>query len=145
MNLSTIILAERVVTREASSKKRAIEIVAGVLSNSAEQTEVAFGSLLGRERLGSTGLGNGVAIPHGRIKGIDTPVGAFMRIPGGVDFEASDGKPVDLVFALLVPADCTEEHLQILAAVAGKFSDDDFTDAVRSAADDAAVHKLITA
>jgi PTS system nitrogen regulatory IIA component len=145
MNLSTIIQAERVVTHDASSKKRAIEIVAGVLSDSAEQTEIAFGSLLGRERLGSTGLGNGVAIPHGRIKGIDAPVGAFMRVPDGVDFEASDGKPVDLIFALLVPADCTEEHLQILAAVAGKFSDDDFTNSVRAAADDSAVHKLITA
>lgn len=145
MNLSTIIQAERVVTRAASSKKRAIEIVAGVLSNSPEQTEIAFGSLLGRERLGSTGLGNGVAIPHGRIKGIDTPVGAFMRVPDGVDFDASDGLPVDLIFALLVPADCTEEHLQILAAVAGKFSDDKFVNAVRAAADDAAVHQLITA
>lgn len=144
MNLSTIIQAERVVTRDASSKKRAIEIVAGVLSSSAEQTEIAYGSLLGRERLGSTGLGNGVAIPHGRIKGIDAPIGAFMRVTDGVDFEASDGKPVDLIFALLVPADCTEEHLQILAAVAGKFSDDDFTNSVRAAADDAAVHKLIT-
>ncbi|MFT5062722.1 MAG: PTS system nitrogen regulatory IIA component [Gammaproteobacteria bacterium] len=145
MNLSTIIQAKRVVTRDASSKKRAIEIVAGVLSDSPEQTDIAFGSLLGRERLGSTGLGNGVAIPHGRIKGIDNPIGAFMRVPDGVDFEASDGQPVDLIFALLVPADCTEEHLQILAAVAGKFSDDNFTNSVRAAADDAAVHRLITA
>lgn len=145
MNLSNIIQADRVVTRDASSKKRAIELVADVLTDSAEQTEIAYGSLLGRERLGSTGLGNGVAIPHGRVKGIDSPVGAFMRVPEGVDFEATDGQPVDLIFALLVPADCTEEHLQILASVAGKFSDDAFTTAVRSAADDTAVHTLLTA
>lgn len=146
MNLSNILSAQRTVTRDdATSKKRAIEIIAEVLAETPEQVELAYGSLLSRERIGSTGLGGGVAIPHGRVKGISEPVAAFIRLPKGVEFEASDGKPVDLIFGLLVPADCTEEHLQILAAVAGKLSDESFVSAVRNATDDAAIYSLITA
>ena len=102
-----------------------LEFRAGLLATSSPSlTEVEiFDSLLNRERLGSTGLGTGVAIPHGRIPGIDAPVGAIVTLNSGVDYDAIDRQPVDLLFALLVPEESTDEHLQILASLAQMFSD----------------------
>ena len=82
-----------------------------------------FDSLFAREKLGSTGLGQGVAIPHGRIKGLKEAVGAFVRLAQPVPFDAPDGQPVSLVFVLLVPEQATEQHLQILSELAQMFSD----------------------
>ena len=101
-------------------------------------------SLANREKLGSTGLGHGVAIPHGRMSGISGSVGAFVRLKHPVDYETHDGQPVDLVFGLLVPQHATGEHLQHLAAIAEKFSDDAFCTEVREAADEAALYALLT-
>ncbi len=104
-----------------------------------------FESLFARERLGSTGLGQGVAIPHGRIKGLKDALGAFVRVAQPVPFDAPDGKPVNLVFALLVPEHATEKHLEILSELAQMFSDRALREAMASAPDAQALHLLIAA
>lgn len=137
MNLSAVIPASRItIVESAASKKATLEIISQQLADGDSQRQKAiFDALINRERLGSTGLGDGVAIPHGRINGISEPVGCLVKLQQGVDFEASDDQPVDLIAGLAVPADCTEDHLQILAAIARAFSDNDFTQAARQAGD----------
>ena len=102
-----------------------------------------FDSLLSRERLGSTGVGYGVAIPHARYEGATDAIGAFMRLDQPVDFDAMDREPVDLVFGLLVPEDCTDEHIQILAQLAELFSDPQLRTALRTASGTDEVMNLI--
>jgi PTS system nitrogen regulatory IIA component len=129
----------------ATSKKRALEEIAKLLAQGApsvSQVDI-LNSLASREKLGSTGLGHGVAIPHGRMSGISSSIGAFVRLKHPVDYETHDGQPVDLVFGLLVPQNATGEHLQHLAAIAEKFSDDTFCTLVREAKDEAAVYALL--
>lgn len=110
---------------EIASKKRLIETLAELLASAHPRlsTEGVFERLLERERLGSTGLGHGIALPHARMRDIGEPIGAFVRIPTGIDYDASDGEPVDLAFALLVPEEANEEHLRLLARLATLFSD----------------------
>lgn len=92
-------------------------------------------ALLARERLGSTGLGHGVAIPHGRIKGLKSAAGAFIRTQSPIAFEAPDGNPVNLIFVLLVPEKATDQHLQILSELAQMFSERNVRNALNDAAD----------
>jgi len=129
----------------ASSKKRLFEQVGLLFENQQGIARtVVFESLFARERLGSTGLGQGVAIPHGRIKGLKDAVGAFVRLAQPVPFDAPDGQPVRLVFALLVPEHATERHLEILSELAQMFSDRALRDAMAAATDAPALHQLIT-
>lgn len=109
---------------DASSKKRVFE-KAGLLfeNNQGIARSAVFDSLFAREKLGSTGLGQGIAIPHGRIKGLKEASGAFLRLAVPVAFDSPDGKPVSLLFILLVPEQATEQHLQILSELAERFSD----------------------
>jgi len=100
-------------------------------------------SLVDREELGSTGLGHGVAIPHGRIKGLKIPVGVFMRLAAPVAFESPDGEPVSLVFVLLVPAQANETHLSILSQLAERFCNADFRQMLSSTSEPDAVFKLL--
>ncbi len=126
MQIVTLLTPDRIAChQDLASKKRGLEALAGLLATSSPSlTEVEiFDSLLNRERLGSTGLGTGVAIPHGRMSGISSPIGAIITLNSGVDYDAIDHQPVDLLFALLVPEESTEEHLQILAGLAKMFSD----------------------
>lgn len=106
---------------DAPSKKRVLELAANLLGKNHEQAEAIFERLLERERLGSTGLAGGVALPHARMAGVATTQGAFLRLGQAVDFDSLDGEPVDLVFALLVPEEATKEHLQLLAHLARLF------------------------
>ncbi|MBK1716075.1 PTS sugar transporter subunit IIA [Thiocystis violacea] len=110
---------------EIVSKKRLIETLAGLLAGEHPrlQTETVFERLLERERLGSTGLGHGIALPHARVKEVTEVLGAFVQTAKGVDYDAADGEPVDLAFALLVPEAANEEHLHLLAHLASLFSD----------------------
>lgn len=121
----------------AASKKRVLEELGGLLAASAEGLEKdrVFDKLLERERLGSTGLGQGIALPHARIKGVEDARGAFVQLQSAVDFDAIDDQPVDLVFGLLVPEEATQEHLDLLAKLATLFSDTDFCDSLRKAED----------
>ncbi|ADC63755.1 PTS sugar transporter subunit IIA [Allochromatium vinosum] len=110
---------------EIASKKRLLETLAELLASDHPrlQTETVFEHLLERERLGSTGLGHGIALPHARMKDVGEVVGAFVQTVQGVDYDAADGEPVDLAFALLVPEAANEEHLRLLAHLASLFSD----------------------
>ena len=128
-----------------SSKKRLFEHL-GLLfeNNHGVASSVVFDSLFARERLGSTGLGHGIAIPHGRIKGLKDALGAFLRLSAPVPFDAPDGQPVNLVFALLVPEQATERHLQILSELAQMFSDRTLRESMSAAADAAGLHQLIS-
>lgn len=145
MNLIAKLLppANIIVDLEASSKKRVFE-QAGLMfeNNQAIARSLVFDSLFARERLGSTGLGQGVAIPHGRIKGLREAVGGFLRLATPVQFDAPDGRPVNLLFVLLVPEQATEHHLQILSELAQMFSDKSFREQLANAADAAAIHTL---
>ena len=131
---------------QASSKKRLFE-QAGLLFENHDKIarSVVFDSLFAREKLGSTGLGQGVAIPHGRIKGLKEALGAFLRLAQPVPFESPDSQPVSLAFILLVPEKATEKHLQILSELAQMFSDRALREAMLSAPDAAHLHQLITA
>lgn len=131
---------------DASSKKRVFE-QAGMLfeSHLGLARSVVFDSLFAREKLGSTGLGQGIAIPHGRIKGLKQAAGAFLRLTNPVPFDSPDGRPVSLLFVLLVPEQATEEHLQILSELAQRFAERPFRDALLAAPDSAAVVALFQA
>ena len=131
---------------QASSKKRLFE-QAGLLFENLDgiARSVVYDSLFAREKLGSTGLGQGVAIPHGRIKGLKDALGAFVRLSQPVPFDAPDGNPVNLVFVLLVPEKANEKHLQILSELAQMFSDKALREAMGRAPDAAALYELIAA
>jgi len=131
---------------QASSKKRLFE-QAGLLFENLDgiARSLVFDSLFAREKLGSTGLGQGVAIPHGRIKGLKEALGAFVRLAQPVPFDAPDGAPVSLVFVLLVPEKATEKHLQILSELAQMFSDKSLREAMSRAPDAAALYELVAA
>ena len=138
MQISDILQPERIVCQQgSSSKKRTLELLSGLLADALPEFADGeiFDSLIGRERLGSTGLGKGVALPHGRLSGLKRPIAAMAILKQGTDFDAIDRKPVDLLFALLVPEESTDEHLQILAHLAGMFSNQDFCEKLRSCND----------
>lgn len=120
---------------EAASKKRIFEIVAGKIATSTSgigETDI-YAQLLAREKLGSTGLGAGVAIPHCRVAGCQRPVGSLLTLESPVDYDAVDRQPVDLVFALVVPEEATQTHLGILAELARRFSNEAYCTRLRAA------------
>src|SRR5687767_4133211 len=130
---------------QVSSKKRLFE-QAGLMFENLDgiARSLVFESLFARERLGSTGLGQGVAIPHGRIKGLKEALGALLRLAQPVPFDAPDANPVSLVFVLLVPEKATEKHLQLLSELAQMFSDKPLRESMALAPDAAALHQLVT-
>lgn len=132
-----------VVGLEASSKKRVFE-QAGLLfeNHHGIARALVYDALFAREKMGSTGLGQGIAIPHGRIKGLKEARGAYLRLATPVQFDAPDGKPVAHIFVLLVPEAATEHHLQLLSELAQMFSDRGFREHLAQAADAAAAHEL---
>jgi PTS system nitrogen regulatory IIA component len=130
---------------DASSKKRVFEQVGLLFENhQGIARSTVYDALFAREKLGSTALGLGVAIPHGRIKGLKKAVGAFVRLATPVQFDAPDGKPVDLVFVLLVPEAANEQHLQLLSELAQMFSERAFREKLAAAPDAAALSTLFT-
>lgn len=130
---------------EVTSKKRVFEQV-GLLfeNNHGIARSVVFDSLFSRERLGSTGLGHGVAVPHGRIKGLNEAVAAFVRLAQPINFEAPDGKPVNLMVILLVPEQATQQHLEILAELAQMLSSKTLRDELAIEPSASTVHSLLT-
>jgi PTS system nitrogen regulatory IIA component len=147
MNLISKLLppSNIVLDLDVSSKKRMFE-QAGLIfeNNQGVARSLVFDSLFARERLGSTGLGQGVAIPHGRIKGLREAVAAFVRLATPVAFDAPDGKPVNLLFILLVPEQATEQHLQILSELAQMFSDKELREQLTGANDAGVLHQHIS-
>ena len=128
-----------------SSKKRLLEVISKALARDDESLDSReiFESLCARERLGSTGLGNGVAIPHGRVAGSSRVQAVFIRLARPLAFDAVDGKPVDLLFALAVPEHCTSDHLKLLSEIAEKFSDEELLDELRRTDDAAELARLL--
>ena len=146
MNLVAQILpaSNVMIDMEVSSKKRVFEQV-GLLfenNNSIARAQV-FDSLFAREKLGSTALGQGVAIPHGRVKGLKNAVGALVRMKAPIPFDAPDGQGVSLIFLLMVPDRATDQHLQILAELAEMFSDKPFRELLMTAEAAIDIHALI--
>jgi len=142
--ISKILSPENVVLdAESASKKRVFER-AGILFEN--QLQIArsqvYDSLFAREKLGSTGLGRGVAIPHGRVKGLREAAGAFFKTRNPIAFDAPDGKPANLIFVLLVPERATDMHLQLLSELAQMFGDTTFRDQLQQLEDPAEIHQL---
>jgi PTS system nitrogen regulatory IIA component len=145
MKIADIISPERIACNvTCSSKKGVLEKLGELLvtNHPGLISAEVFNSLFNRERLGSTGIGHGVAIPHGRLSKIQNALGAFIHLQESIDFDAIDDQPVDLLFALLVPEESSEEHLQLLAQLAEMFADKDFCDKLRHSNKPEAIFEL---
>ncbi|WP_213679222.1 PTS sugar transporter subunit IIA [Saccharospirillum alexandrii] len=143
--LDQVLTVERVfVGAFGASKKRVLQTLAERLASAVPGvTELdLFDQLIARERLGSTGLGQGIALPHCRLANIDRPVAALVKLDEAVDFESPDRQPVDLMFALVVPEAATDEHLQLLAAVVERFNDSETVAALRDTRDPDELYRL---
>ncbi|MFN0182851.1 MAG: PTS sugar transporter subunit IIA [Aquabacterium sp.] len=143
--LAAILPSQNVqVNVESTSKKRVFE-QAGLLFENQQSIARATvtDNLFARERLGSTGLGHGVAIPHGRIKGLKNPQAGVIRLQQPIAFDSPDDLPVSLLIVLLVPEVATQRHLEILSEIAEMLSDEPFRDRLLQAPDAAALHALI--
>jgi len=135
MTISALLSPQRIfLDTEISSKKKLLELIANIVADQTRLAEsVIFSNLLNRERLGSTGLGNGIAVPHARVENLDKTIGCLFRLTEPVNFESPDNQPVDLVFTIIIPQEATEEHLVILSSLARIFSQTDVCEAIRSA------------
>ena len=145
MTISALLSPQKIfLDTEVTSKKKLLELIANIV---ADQTQLAqstiYNNLLNRERLGSTGLGHGIAVPHARVPELEHTIGCLFRLTEPVNFDAPDNQPVDLVFTIVIPEEATEEHLLILSALARMFSDADFRQSIRDAADKAEIEQLI--
>jgi PTS system nitrogen regulatory IIA component len=126
------------------SKKRLFETIARMISEDqpALTYEQLFDHLIAREKLGSTGLGQGIAIPHCRVDACPQPLGCLLTLEQAIDFDAPDDQPVDILFALLVPGEAQQQHLDILANIARIFSQADFCKQLRSTTDSRTLYDL---
>ena len=130
---------------DVDSKARLFEKVGLLFENNLQlPRKKVIDSLAAREKLGSTGLGHGIAIPHGRIKGLREATGAFVKLAAPIPFDAPDGQPVGLLFILLVPEHATDMHLQILGELAQMFSNRQFREKLQASSDSAEMHRLLT-
>ncbi|WP_417763544.1 PTS IIA-like nitrogen regulatory protein PtsN [Shewanella sp.] len=147
MELSTILRPECTTCATPGSKKKVLELISDLAAAQYPNlsSQAIFESLLARERMGSTGIGNGIAIPHGRIESIDTPVAVLIKCDEAIAFDAIDNQPVDILFALIVPADQCQQHLSTLSAMAEKLSDKQILKQLRKAADEHELYQVITA
>ena len=145
MALRQLLAADRIVLLvEPDDRDGVLDAAARLLADASPANTAAIGdSLRARERLGSTAIGHGIAIPHGRTDAFDETRGAFLRLRTPVEFGASDGEPVDLVFAMAVPEHFTQQHLQLLSELAERFSDAAFRAALRAAPDAVALRTLL--
>lgn len=130
---------------ESTSKKRVFERVGLLFENTHQiSRSQVFDSLFAREKLGSTGLGQGVAIPHGRVKNLREGIAAFVKTQNAIPFDSPDGQPVNMIFVLLVPERATDMHLQLLAELAQMFSNKSFREQLQNSDDPAVIHRLFT-
>jgi PTS system nitrogen regulatory IIA component len=137
MFISSLLAADSIVTdAQITSKKRLLELVAAKAAEELELPQATiFNQLIERERLGSTGLGQGFAVPHARLDSLQHTHACFYRLDDGVNYDAIDRQPVDLIFVLFIPEASTDEHLQILATLAKIFSQTEICDAIRRSSD----------
>ncbi|MDF1763391.1 MAG: PTS IIA-like nitrogen regulatory protein PtsN [Oleibacter sp.] len=139
LSIADILEPERALIRvSVSSKKKLLELLAAMAADILKDVSAddIYDRLLSRERLGSTGIGEGIAIPHCRLMNCPAAMGILFHLETSIDFDSIDGQPVDLVFALLVPEEANDEHLQVLATLARQFSSEDYRKALRCAPDE---------
>lgn len=147
MKLVQLISKDSVVCNAGvSSKKRALEFLSELLAKESAVADsfAIFQHLTEREKLGSTSLGHGVAIPHARTSGSDRAIGAFIKLERGIDFDSPDNKPTDLLFALMVPEHYTDEHLEILSDLARCFSEEAICNNLRLANTSQELYDILT-
>ncbi|MBX9452946.1 MAG: PTS IIA-like nitrogen regulatory protein PtsN [Neoaquamicrobium sediminum] len=146
MDLSDLIEVSAVMPAlKANSKKQLLQLLAEKAASVTGLPErEVFDTILQRERLGSTGVGNGIAIPHGKLPGISRITGIFARLENPVDFEALDDQPVDLVFLLLAPEGAGADHLKALSRIARVLRDSDIVGKIRGTKDAAAIHTFLS-
>lgn len=138
IRLEDILTQERtLIDVPASSKKKLLEFLASFIAERVPNSNATdiFERLLSRERLGSTGIGEGIAIPHCRLGECFQPFGVLLRLEEPIDYDSIDRQPVDLVFALLVPEEADNQHLQVLAMLARNFTEPEYREGLRNAAD----------
>lgn len=147
MEIKSILDPECVIHQyECNSKKRLLETIASHLCDQKPVLDPGnvFSALIARERLGSTGIGNGIAIPHCRIQGCKQTIGVMVTLKTPIDFDAIDSQPVDIIFVLIVPEDHDKDHLQTLASLAETFSDSARLTKIRDAKDAEELYNIIT-
>ncbi len=129
----------------AGSKKKALQVISDIAAENYPEYSAnkIFELLIERERLGSTGIGHGVALPHGRLPDCQEPIGIFISLAEGIDFDAIDQEPVKLLFALLVPENSTQEHLEILARLADFFRQEKNRQRLENATSPETVYNLL--
>lgn len=127
------------------SKKRVLEQIANLVARELPDLEAKsiFESLIAREKLGSTGFGNGIAIPHCRLPGCPTPISALLRLEAPIDFDAIDGMPVDLLFVLLVPQAATDAHLELLRQIASMLDRSEVRERLRHAQSSESLYQVV--
>lgn len=136
MQLSSILTPERALCNlPGVSKKRFLTTISETIAETTPNlsADAIYTALLAREQLGSTGIGNGIAIPHCRVSECTSITGTLVKLDEGIDFDAVDSQQVDLLFVLIVPAEETDEHLRVLSALARLFHQDEFCQALRGA------------
>ncbi|MGX9462422.1 PTS IIA-like nitrogen regulatory protein PtsN [Shewanella sp. A14] len=147
MELCTILQPECTTCATPGSKKKVLELISDLVAAQYPtlSSQEVFESLLAREKMGSTGIGNGIAIPHGRLTTIDHPIAIFIKCEEAIAFDAIDKQPVDILFALLVPADQCQQHLSTLSSMAQKLSDKQILKQLRKTHDATELYQVITA
>jgi len=145
MSITSLLAPQRIFTdADITSKKRLLEFIAEKASEEIGLPQIdIFNKLLERERLGSTGLGQGFAVPHARLDNLTDTHACFAKLASPVNYDAMDHQPVDLIFAIFIPQASTEEHLRILAALAKIFSQPAVTQQIRDCEDSAAIIRII--
>lgn len=144
MQIESLLIPERTrASLNASGKRNALELLAQTIAQTIPDMDAddLFRRFLARERLGSTGIGHGIAIPHCRINNSSGAVGALITLTQPVEFDSIDAEPVDILFAMLVPEEAHDEHLKNLAALAGALTRSEFRQRLRSADDNAALYQ----
>ncbi|MFS1701719.1 PTS IIA-like nitrogen regulatory protein PtsN [Aestuariibacter sp. GS-14] len=136
MNIQALVSLDRTECAvQCNSKKRILEIISDIAAQTSPEIdkETVLSALMAREKVGSTGIGNGIALPHGRLADLSKVTAVVVTTTPAIDFDAIDDKPVDIFFAILVPENQTQGHLQTLATIAGKLSQKDIIKAIRGA------------
>ena len=145
MQLKDFLTRDRCYCRiEGVSKKRLLENISKLLSkqfSNLDDNDI-FNAIMAREHLGSTGLGNGIAVPHCRVPHCETIIGALITLENAIDFDAIDGKKVDLIFLLIVPEEKTDDHIKALGGLAELFNDPNFCSTIRQAQNSSDLYKV---
>ena len=146
MELSTILQPECTTCATPGSKKKVLELISDIaaVQYPTLSSQEIFESLLAREKMGSTGIGNGIVILHGRLTNIDHPLGIIIKCETPISFDSIDKQPVDILFALLVPSDQCEQHLATLSSMAEKLNDKAIVKQLRKSTSESELYDLIT-